>query len=96
MKSTKGLVRTEVTKENEHEAPTVKTIVRKSKMFTVIQNIDSIAKELQEGYFCDKEMLTLMINRMLAFLNEVIKPAPEKKNSEAAEAAQKEAEKDVH
>lgn len=39
-----------------------------------IMNIDSIARQINEGYFADKEMMIKLINRMLAFINEFVKP----------------------
>jgi hypothetical protein len=38
------------------------------------RNIDSIAHQINEGRYADKELMMKLINRMLAFLNEFVKP----------------------
>lgn len=50
------------------------TAVRKSTIFATIQNIDAIARQINEGRYADKGMMVKLINRMLAFLNEFVKP----------------------
>jgi hypothetical protein len=58
-----------------------KKSVRRSLISETTRNIDSIANYINEGYFADKELMIKLINRMLAFLNEFVKPKEEIENA---------------
>jgi hypothetical protein len=58
--------------------------IRRSLISETTRNIDSIAKHINEGYFADKELMIKLINRMLAFLNEFVKPKEEVENADNA------------
>jgi hypothetical protein len=45
-----------------------------------IQNIDNIARSINNGCYADKELMVKLINRMLAFLNEFVKLPKEVKD----------------
>jgi hypothetical protein len=54
-----------------------KTPIRRSIISETTRNIDSIANAINEGRYADKELMVKLINRMLAFLNEFVKPKQE-------------------
>jgi hypothetical protein len=54
--------------------------VRRSLINETTRNIDWIAKGINEGKFADKELMIKLINRMIAFLNEFVKPKAEVKD----------------
>jgi hypothetical protein len=62
--------------------------VKRYLIHNTIQNIDSIARQINAGYYADKEQMVKLINRMLAFLNEFIKPAGEVKNGKSNNEAE--------
>jgi hypothetical protein len=51
--------------------------IRRSMIHETIRNIDGIANGINEGRYADKELMIKMINRMLAFLNEFVRPKDE-------------------
>jgi hypothetical protein len=53
--------------------------IRRSLISETTRNIDSIAYHINEGQYADKALMVKLINRMIAFLNEFIKPKEEVK-----------------
>jgi hypothetical protein len=53
--------------------------IRRSLISETTRNIDSIASQINEGKYGDRDLMMKLINRMLAFLNEFIKPTSELK-----------------
>lgn len=51
-----------------------KSPIRRALISETTRNIDSIARYINEGKYADKELIIKLINRMLAFLNEFVKP----------------------
>jgi hypothetical protein len=62
-----------------------KKAVRRSLISETTRNIDSIARQVEEGLVVDKELITKLINRMLAFLNAFVK-IPQEGKDDIAEA----------
>jgi hypothetical protein len=65
--------------EKTHET---KKAIRRSIISETTRNIDSIARQINEGLVADKDLMVAMINRMLAFLNEFVKPSALKTQEE--------------
>jgi hypothetical protein len=74
-----------MSKKNEPKAPDPKAPIRRSLIHETTRNIDSIATAIDEGRPADKELMVKLINRMLAFLDAVIKPV-EKKDEKTVES----------
>lgn len=43
-------------------------------IYNTIRNIDSIAEQLNDGSYADKESMVKLVNRMLEFLDTVVSP----------------------
>jgi hypothetical protein len=51
--------------------------IRRSIIHETIRNIDGIAAGVNEGKYADQALMVKLINRMIAFLNEFVKPKEE-------------------
>jgi hypothetical protein len=51
--------------------------VRRALISETTRNIESIARQINEGKVADRELVGNLVNRMLAFLNAFVKPKGE-------------------
>jgi hypothetical protein len=56
--------------------------IRRSVISETTRNIDNIANAIDEGRPADKDLMVKLINRMLAFLDAVIKPSDRESEEE--------------